>query len=99
MNSDARLLVEWVLWNVRLCDLPDDVKAAAVRLSRSGRWPKPEQACGYGDVAAKVTAFPRDESRPLTETHATRQHLAATVERLAEPGVSYLLVWMDPAAD
>ena len=95
MTADERTVVEWAIWRVRHCDLPADVQAACQRLSRTGEWPRPDEAGGYQPVRAHVTAFPKDESQPMRDRYASLPHVGAVVQDMVQAGDAYLLVHLD----
>lgn len=88
--TDRELLVQFVVWRLRVCDLPTDVLAAAERLARVT--PKPDLYSGPTEAPYRVTGIPGDDDRPMVTFMCDRPGLAATVETVWDQCPSLLLV-------
>jgi hypothetical protein len=68
-GSDAARIVQFVVWQLRVEDLPDDVAEAAKRLA--GSTPRPHGwDYRYPDRVYRVSGIPRDEHQRIIEVRS-----------------------------
>lgn len=71
MTDDEQALIHFLIWHVRVCDLPEDVAACAARVTASGRYPR-----GPGEMLDsptkgpfRVSLIPADDNDTIIESY------------------------------
>ena len=92
--ADAARIVDFVVWEMRAGDLPPDVRAAALRVSKHA--PRPARFRGqlirYTEGPLSVDGFPHDDDAPLDRRRAFPHQAGAVVRDLLARGCRYVLV-------
>ena len=84
LEQDEQQLLQFVLWNLRVRDLPYGIRDAAARVAASRRHPRPT-AVGdpiYVDAPYRVSALPVDENDQGVHLSTDRASVAGTVAEL-----------------
>ena len=93
IHVDEQLLLQFVIWNLRVRDLPSAVHQAAARVAAARRHPRPAGGEIYVDAPFRVSAIPQTEQEPIIDASGDRASVPGLVsEQLLELRPKYVLV-------
>lgn len=92
LEHDEQLLLRFLIWHLRVRDLPPAVRDAAARLAAAHRHPRLSPVDDYVDAPYRVSALPRSEDGPMVDVSACAASVPAAVADLLAGRPQYVVV-------
>lgn len=93
MTPEERRLIEFVVWELRRGDLPDDVKPAADAVAKTRAYPPRKRTLRrYTEGPLMVSRFPPDETEPLDQRRAFPHQVGDVIQDMLGQPTFYVLI-------
>lgn len=92
VEEDEQLLLRFVVWNLRVRDLPPAVRDAAARVAATRQHPRIDASDAYVDAPYRVSGIAPDEDAPPVAIAADRANVAEAVNELLIARPLYVVV-------